>query len=216
MSMSLHLENTMRLSLVFAQVSQKLYSVCLTDFNALLENDVTNPAIEAILIPLWLETDGRLIMPGLDILCGYLETRDRELLELFRHEKIEYDILWMHPEQALEGGAQMKVWVTIYGREAQSKSLGKVLQDVGFYLQDPVYAMRNAAYTNPQRFGNTPSIRTTDFKMISPGTMQASTTNELLQPNNVLESLTTNLSLAETHGSPYLLTELKRWFITFN
>ncbi|KAH6871239.1 SNF2 family N-terminal domain-containing protein [Thelonectria olida] len=119
-----------------------------------------------------------------DSTWGTLETRDTQLLDLFSREGIEFELLWMpaRPQK---------------GTEVEKKAA------------NPMHALRDVAYFNPQRFFNEPAIRTSDLQATPSNREQISTVkDEDLVVTDVLDSLTAESTLPETPGSLYLLTEL--------
>lgn len=143
-----------------------------------------------------------------DDIYGTLETRDIQLLDLFSREEIEFELMWM---KCTGDGKKAEVWVTLYGPQDIAADLSHLFQNLELYLQDPVHALRDAPYFNPQRFFNKSDIRTTDFQVAAVTHPLISTVkDENLVATDVLNSFISLDTLDETHGSPYLLTELKR------
>ncbi|RYP58607.1 hypothetical protein DL770_010394 [Monosporascus sp. CRB-9-2] len=102
------------------------------------------------------------------------------------------------------------VWATLYGPRDLALDLRDLFQELELYLQDPLHALRDVAYFNPQRFFNKPAIRTTDFQVTPSNREQISTVkDEDFVAKDVLDSLIAESTLHETQGSPYILTELK-------
>lgn len=163
--------------------------------------------------PLRLGSNGTLHSLQSDSTYGALEARDTQLLDLFSREGIEFELLWMPKQQQKGSKSERKamVWATIYGPRNLIPDLRELLQDLELYLQDPIHALRDVVYFNPQRFINERDIRTSHFQATSSNREQISTVkDEDLVVTDVLESLTTESILPETPGSPYLLTELMR------
>ncbi|KAI7785009.1 DNA repair protein rad5 [Diaporthe eres] len=137
--------------------------------------------------------------------CDRLAQRDVKLLDLFKNEGIEYDLLWV-PSAEAPTGQSGSLWVTIYGDEALAKDLGDALQDVEVYLQDPIYAERNTIYWNPQRFHRVEGLRTINLKCnIDTSYPEA----ERVETVDVLRHFTSEDNLPETEGSASLRTQLK-------
>ncbi|KAH7002371.1 hypothetical protein EDB80DRAFT_867377 [Ilyonectria destructans] len=146
--------------------------------------------------------------PTRDQIYGTLEPRDIQLLELFSREEIEFELMWM---ACTIDGKKAEVWVTLYGPQDIAADLSDLFQTLGLYLQDPVHALRDAPYFNPQRFFNRPDIRTTDFQAVTLTHPQISTAkDEDIVATDVLNSFISLDTLDETHASSHVLTELKR------
>ncbi|RYP75579.1 hypothetical protein DL771_002279 [Monosporascus sp. 5C6A] len=133
-------------------------------------------------------------------------------LDLFSREGVEFELLWMTARLQKGTDAENKaaVWATLYGPRDLAPDLRDLFQELELYLQDPIHALRDVAYFNPQRFFNKPAIRTTDFQVTPSNREQISTVkDEDLVATDVLDSLITGFTLHETQGPPYILTELK-------
>lgn len=138
--------------------------------------------------------------------CGRLAQRDVKLLDLFKNEGVEYDLLWVPASEAPTGHSGT-LWVTIYGDEALAKDLGDALQDVEVYLQDPIHAERNTIYWNPQRFHHVEGLRTINLKCNMDSSYPEA---EHVETVDVLRHFTSQDNLPETEGSASLSTQLKR------
>ncbi|CZR35723.1 uncharacterized protein FPRO_00154 [Fusarium proliferatum ET1] len=159
-----------------------------------------------------LGSSGTLLSENTELVCGVLGTQETELLALFTKESIDFELLWM-PEQSPNAGAignTVAIWVTLYGPCYMSSGLRETLQELELYLQDPIYALRDTPYFNPQRFFKDPDARTTCF---TAGDTQlelhAEFSDEKVVVTDVLDSLTVESILHETPGSKCLKTELK-------
>ncbi|KAI5861037.1 hypothetical protein GGS23DRAFT_205845 [Durotheca rogersii] len=136
-----------------------------------------------------------------------LTTRDAKILKLFRQESIEMEIRLIpgYSTSKTTGRRGTIAAVTLYGCEYLGEPLQEALQQLVLYLQDPIYATRDNLYWNPQRFYNPPGQRTTVFRRmmdIPPGRQ------EQVSPVDYLAGFCSEVSLAETQGSPFLLTPL--------
>ena len=163
--------------------------------------------------PLALDVNGVLRSLESHSTYGILETCDAQLLELFSREGIEFELLWM-PERPRKGANtkdKVAVWATLYGPLDLAPDLCEALQKLHLYLQDPIHALRDSAYFNPQRFFNEPGTRTTNFNATPSNCEQISVViDEHLVATDLLDNLIADSTLHETPGSPYLLTELKK------
>ncbi|KAF5724313.1 DNA repair rad5 [Fusarium mundagurra] len=160
-----------------------------------------------------LGSNGTLLSANTELVCGVLGTQETELLALFTNESIEFELLWMpeQPPNAGAGGHTVAVWVTLYGPRDISSDLRETLQELELYLQDPIYALRDTPYFNPQRFFKDPDARTTSF---ADGYRQLELhtefSDEKVVVTDVLDRLTVESILHETPGSECLKTDLKR------
>lgn len=157
-----------------------------------------------------LQTDdtGQLRQPD-HTTCGRLTQRDVKLLELFRKEGVEFDLLWIPAPKAATDRSRGTLWLTIYGEKALARDLGDTLQEIDVYLQDPIHAERNTIYWNPQRFQNTEGLRTISFRY----DMDVSCSEVgQVKAVDVLKDFTSEDNMRETEGSTLLLTQLKRYY----
>ncbi|KAF5982360.1 global transactivator [Fusarium bulbicola] len=155
--------------------------------------------------------DGTLQSLHLDHTYGALDTWNADLLDLFHREGIEYELLWMSEQLGTGAGTNDNpvVWATLYGPGDLASDLRDLFENLDLYLQDPVYALRDVMYFNPQRFSNEPHIRTSHFwTNPSIGEPVLTIKDETFVVRDVLDSITTGSTLYETPGSQYLLTEL--------
>lgn len=136
--------------------------------------------------------------------CGRLAQRDVKLLELFRKEEVEFDLLWIPTDRT------GTLWLTIYGDKALAKDLGDALQEAEIYLQDPIHAERNTLYWNPHRFQMAEGLRTIDLKYNIPLDRYDPEVRNL-KAIDVLKDFTSEDNLPETGGSACLRTHLKRY-----
>jgi hypothetical protein len=148
-----------------------------------------------------------------DSIYGVLETHDAQLLELFGREGIDFELVWMQKQS--QGGTEAEnravVWATLYGPRDLAPDLYDLFQSLELYLQDPIYALRDVAYFNPQRFFNEPDKRTSHFKVAPSNHEQITTTkHENLLVPDILDGITADCDLPETPASPHLLTKLMR------
>lgn len=144
---------------------------------------------------------------------GVLENRDAQLLELFSREGIDFELFWMQTliQEVAEAGKGAAVWATLYGPPDLGPELHGLFQHLDLYLQDPIHALRDVTYFNPQRFFNEPDKRTSHFGATALIHEHITTAKqEDLVIADVLDSVTANCNLPETPESPYLLTELMR------
>ncbi|KAJ3531523.1 hypothetical protein NM208_g8842 [Fusarium decemcellulare] len=159
-----------------------------------------------------LESDGKLHAMHSEVSCGTLGARDTQLLNLLSREGIESELLWM-PGQPSGGNyaeGRTGVWATLYGPRDLASDLCDMFQKLGLYLQDPMYARRDAAYFNPQRFFNDPDARTYDFRVASSQPEPNVTfKDEQVAIADVLDKLVAESDVHETRGSSYLKTDLK-------
>lgn len=140
--------------------------------------------------------------------CTLLEPKDAKVLELFRRDGIDFDLLWVpSPNNFSTTNIAGKLWATLYGEKDLAADLGKVLQDLNIYLQDPIYAERDVPYWNPHSFHNDIGLRTYGLKQ----NLQVEQRAERLDisASDILAEFVSGDSLPETEGSPLLLTSLK-------
>ncbi|KAF5986954.1 DNA repair protein rad5 [Fusarium bulbicola] len=163
--------------------------------------------------PLRLGSNGTILLVNTELVCGVLGTQETELLALFTNEGIDFELLWMpeHSQNAGAVGNTVAIWATLYGPRDISSDLGETLQELELFLQDPIYALRDTPYFNPQRFFKDPDARTTSF---ADGNRQLELhtefSDEKVVVTDVLDSLTVQSILHETPGSRYLKTDLQR------
>ncbi|KAF9769105.1 hypothetical protein IL306_013519 [Fusarium sp. DS 682] len=125
---------------------------------------------------------------------------------------IDFELRWM-PELPPRGVAEgrIPIWTTIYGPRDLASDLRDTLQSLDLFLQDPIYALKDVPYFNPQRFCNDPNARTTDLKIQHPPPAPGPAyQDEPVVAANMLDSLTVETHLQETAGSTHLKTDLKR------
>ncbi|GKU06018.1 alpha- -mannosyltransferase [Fusarium langsethiae] len=97
------------------------------------------------------------------------------------------------------------VWATIDGPRSLASSLRDTLQSLQLFLQDPLHAIKNAPYFNPQRFHNDPNTRTIDFQLQdAPPAPNFVFQDEQVVTENVLDRLNLETDLPETAGSAHL------------
>ncbi len=69
--------------------------------------------------------------------CDYGLTRDTEILELFRRDGVDFDLLWVPSANNFSTSkAPSSLWATLYGEKGLAADLGQMLQDLGIYLQE--------------------------------------------------------------------------------
>ncbi|KAI1399171.1 SNF2 family N-terminal domain-containing protein [Hypoxylon fuscum] len=140
--------------------------------------------------------------------CGWLAPKDFEVLELFRRDGIEFDLLWAPSCSTFSNeNVANNLWITLYGERDLASDLGEALQELGIYLQDPIHAERDAPYSNPHRFHNNVELRTYSVRHCFQGEVNVETLNISL--SDILAESVPEASLPETEGSPLLLTCLK-------
>ena len=146
------------------------------------------------------ESDGQL--------CTSLESKDTEVLELFRRDRVEFDLLWVpSPNSISTTNVTDKLWVTLYGEKDLATGLGEVLQHLDIYLQDPIHAERDVPYWNPHSFHNDIDLRTSDLKQDLWVEQKAERLS--ISVSDILAEFVSEDSLPKTEGSPLLLTSLK-------
>lgn len=138
--------------------------------------------------------------------CGSLAKRDVRLLELFKKEGIDIDLLWIPASKAATDQLGT-LWLTIYGARELASDLGDTLQEAEVYLQDPIHAERNTIYWNPQKFQNTENLYTSSFRC---NTDDSRLDVGPFKAIDVLKDVTSQDDLPETKGSALLRTCLKR------
>ena len=135
-----------------------------------------------------------------------------ELFELFQNNDIEMDMALSPPQTSAGGGEETPVLqVVIYGNRSLCHGIKLVLHGQGLYLQDPVGAVRDARYWNPQRYFNSPKARTSDFwnnsskveakdEPVNYGdNVSAFTTGDDLRPTDPVSCVRTPLKLYADH-----------------
>ncbi|KAI1421262.1 hypothetical protein F5Y12DRAFT_790125 [Xylaria sp. FL1777] len=138
---------------------------------------------------------------------SHFPPRYSQLLELFEREEMQVEIdLGQSTLGSSSSKHQISARVTLYGSLDLGHGLMELLQSHELYLQDPVGALKDATYWNPQRFCNNPTARTSDWWM-QPKTLEI--IEESIRPMDILSGFTTERHLAETEGSRFLLTLLK-------
>lgn len=150
---------------------------------------------------------GQLFRPD-QIPCGSLTKLDINLLELFKKEGIDSDLLWIPASKATADQLDT-LWLTIYGARELASDLGDTLQEAEVYLQDPIHADRNTIYWNPQKFQNTEGLFTSIFKYNEGDSCPEVDSFKTI---DVLKDFTSQDDLPETEGSPSLRTYLKRYY----
>ena len=137
-----------------------------------------------------------------------LEPQDAEILELLRREGISMELLWVpSPSDPLTESTAGNLVATLYGEKDLAADLGRVLQDLEIYLQDPIYAERDVWYWNPHRFHKDASIRTPSLKQELQ--MDGMVKRLDASMSNILADFVSEDALPETEGSLDLLTDLK-------
>ncbi len=137
---------------------------------------------------------------------GHLERYDREFLDLFRREEVDFDILFVPNDSKPNKGV---LWVTLYGHPEIANELGETLQDLDIYLQDPLYAARDVVYCNPHRFGREPNLRTSDI--LQKTTRKLDIKKQEISPSQLLAEFVSEDHLPETKESKYVRTQLTRY-----
>lgn len=143
-------------------------------------------------------------------MCAVLDSTDTDILELFRREEVEFDILWVPddaPNATRRGTSAGILWATLYGDRELATDLGEVLQDLGIYLQEPIHALRDVQYWNPHKFHNDLSIRTSHLRK----SVHIEGTSERIDAtfSTLLADFVSEDALPETEGCSLLLTNLK-------
>lgn len=137
---------------------------------------------------------------------GCLEQRDADLLDLFRKEGIDFELLFVLNDGRSESGM---LWVTLYGREAIAQPLGETLQELDIYLQDPLHATRDLPYHNPHRFGTETYLRTTDI-VRGANSDHAVKKKQIVTHTDLLSEFASEDCLRETEESTVVRTRLRR------
>ncbi|KAI8622935.1 hypothetical protein F5Y19DRAFT_483275 [Xylariaceae sp. FL1651] len=158
--------------------------------------------------------DGKLLPPDTDVPVATLQPRDLELIELFRNENVQVElsigsstaittaIKSSHKRRA----AFQLASATLYGHADLAPDVKEVLNSLGLYLQDPVRALQDAVYSNPQRLFNTAGLRTSDLWALQ---AEDAVVKSSVAPIDVLSNFTTRDEIYETEGSDCLLTTLQ-------
>ncbi|KAK6855681.1 hypothetical protein PG995_007832 [Apiospora arundinis] len=151
--------------------------------------------------------NGQLHLLGSDTAVGLLGSRDDELLQLFQEEGLFTEIR-LNLARGVSFASQSldKISVILYGPRNLSLELGRTLQGLKTYLQDPYNAALDLPYWNPHRFSNSADLRTSHLR--HPQEV-VSVKEEQLSTVDFLEAFTTGGDLEETEGSHFLRTPLK-------
>lgn len=178
----------------------------------LIQVKITSLSISKMVQPshrvkLQINDAGQLFQPD-QTPCGSLTKRDINLLELFKKEEIDSDLLWI-PASKATADQPGTLWLTIYGVRELASDLGDTLQEAEVYLQDPIHAERNTIYWNPQKFHNTEGLYTSSFKYNEGDSCPEVDSFKAI---DVLKDFTSQDDLPETEGSSSLRTYLKRYY----
>jgi hypothetical protein len=144
------------------------------------------------------------------ILLGSLPLRETELIELFQESAIDVEIhkttarSFLMSSQKTRKQPLASVYVVLYGRKELGDPLNEVLETADLFLQDPVEALRDEVYWNPQRMFNDPDRRTSSLVPLTASVER----REFLNPKDFLSSFTSDRQLEETEGSQAVVTPL--------
>lgn len=103
-------------------------------------------------------------------------------------------------------GEQAVLRAILYGEKNLCDALKEVLRAQNLYLQDPINATRDVIYWNPQRYFNSPTARTLDFRATA---NEPEATEEKISYSDPLAAFTTGHELDETEPSSHVRTPLK-------
>ncbi|KAK3989021.1 SNF2 family N-terminal domain-containing protein [Cladorrhinum sp. PSN332] len=155
-----------------------------------------------------LQPDGSLTQLLNNEYLGSIDGNDLALLGVFRQDGIGFE-LCLVPDQSTnyKRGQTRKptLWVTLHGPLDIADDLGKTLQDLEMYLQDPIHSRTRLPYHNPQLFGPKDTHSLAD-QLSHPDPTVAI---ESLSPSDLLAQFVSNEDLPETEGSSMLKTSLK-------
>ena len=141
---------------------------------------------------------------------GHLVDADDEaLLNVLRQDGVDFEMSLVpnlsEPQKRRKSAAPV-LWVTLYGPLEIADDLGKTLQELDLYLQDPVHSHMRLPYHNPHLFGPKEGPNLLDQLESNP-----TVTTETLSPVDILaQFVTSNEELEEIPGSPLLRTPLLR------
>ncbi|KAF4457142.1 DNA repair protein rad5 [Fusarium austroafricanum] len=122
-------------------------------------------------------------------------------------ESMEMDLrIFSIDSFAKTGSRQYTLQAILYGDEDLGDGLKEILRGQNLFLQDPWGANRDAVYINPQRYCNSPGIRTSDFHIT---TNDTKATEEQINPTDFLAEFTSGDVLSETQPSQHVKTTLK-------
>ncbi|KAK4464980.1 SNF2 family N-terminal domain-containing protein [Cladorrhinum samala] len=139
---------------------------------------------------------------------GHLVDADDEaLLNVLRQDGVDFEMSLVpnlsEPQKRRKSAAPV-LWVTLYGPLEIADDLGKTLQELDLYLQDPVHSHMRLPYHNPHLFGPKEGPNLLDQLESNP-----TVTTETLSPVDILaQFVTSNEELEEIPGSPLLRTPL--------
>ncbi|KAK7908999.1 hypothetical protein PG985_014877 [Apiospora marii] len=152
-------------------------------------------------------SNGEVCVLGSDSSIGQLSSRDNELLHLFHQEALSIEMR-LNLQEGLNLSLQEldKISAILYGPRKLGADVGRTLQDLNIYLQDPCNAAHDLPYWNPHRFSNSADLRTSYWWHMPE---KAPVKEELLSAVDFLEAFTTGGDLKETEGSILLRTPLK-------
>ncbi|KAK4221968.1 SNF2 family N-terminal domain-containing protein [Podospora fimiseda] len=180
---------------------------CTVCFGAIISFEVHSTSLILHKAHVTLQPDGRLTQLPNNELLGLVNADDLALLNLFRQDGIDME-LCLVPDQSTthkrRQAPKSTLWVTLSGPLDIADDLGKTLQDLDLYLQDPIHSQMRLPYHNPQLFGPKDAHNLENETSSDP-----SITVEMLSPSNLLPEFVSNEDLEETEGSSILKTSLK-------
>ncbi|KAF4975682.1 hypothetical protein FZEAL_7572 [Fusarium zealandicum] len=157
--------------------------------------------------PVEIQQDGQIFCAITKDPLGSVLARHAQLLELFKAEYIDMDLVISSLESPGNTRAEKFVLQAIlYGDRDLGDGLKDVVRGQNLYLQDPIGATRDVVYWNPQRYYNSPDTRTSHF-WATPDEIQA-TENQILHQDS-LAVFTSGEDLGETEASNHVRTALK-------
>jgi hypothetical protein len=139
---------------------------------------------------------------------GSIDSNDLALLDVFRQDGIGLEFCLTPDSSTTHKRGQTPkpiLWITLHGPLDIANDLGKTLQDLELYLQDPIHSRLRLPYYNPQLFGPKDG-----YSSMNGGGQTAPLVGvETLSATDLLAQFVSNDGLPETEGSPILKTRLK-------